>query len=316
VQKTLSEGLDEFLGWVGEQGDPMARDVAERAITRSIERVWLKHPWRDYQSPDPLELTLVAGQRNYALSAFFGRLGLGKVRNITKGCELFPLDSAQADELYPARGTSLEAAGAPRHYLLGGIVGVQRQPAVTGEALEVLSSSAADNSDLRVSLVGADASGNERRVSLTLNGTTAVAAGTWSYVDEFGKGYRAGVVPTTEGTSSEGTVTLRIVSSATTLQQLFPEESAREHRILTVLPKPDAADVLTIPVMRRPPRLLYDGDPLPGDWWNAIFEDLCIQWRVNRGELDDVGSAPRPDLLDLICADNANKPRPVRRPFL
>jgi hypothetical protein len=68
--------------------------------------------------------------------------------------------------------------------------------------------------------------------------------------------------------------------------------------------------------MRRPPRLLFDADPMPADWWNAIFEDLTIQWRVNRGEFRDPSDAPRPELLDLICADNANKPRPVRRPFL
>lgn len=315
MQKTRKEALDEFLGWVGELGDDVARDVAERALTRAVDAIWLKHPWRDYQSPDPLQLTLVAGQRSYPLPDFYGRPGKGKVRNLTSGLELFPVNEDDADTMYPARGTTLEAASSPRHYLLGGIVGVQRQPLVTGQALEVLSTSADDSTNLRATIVGSDASGNMRRLQVTLNGTTPVAAGTFSYVDEFGKGYRESVDPTTEGTSSEGTISLRITSSATVLQQLFPEESAREHRVVTLIPKPATAEVIAFPVMRRPPRLLYDADPMPGDWWNAIFEELTIQWRVNRGELAVDSMVPRPALMDLVANDNANGPRRRVQPF-
>lgn len=314
---TRKEALDEFLGYVGEQGDPTARDVAERALNRAIETIWGKHPWRDFQSPSPLEFDLVANQRMYALpSTIFGRLGLGKVRNLTRGHVLDPLDTNAAQSLYPNAGTSLETAASPAHYELGGIVGVQRQPAVAGEALEIVSDSADDTSSLRVTVVGADANGNARRRTFTPTGLTPVAVGTWAYIDEFGKSYREGVEPTSEGTSSAGTISLRTVADATVLQELFPEESAREHRIFIVYPKPNAADRIAVPAMRRPPRLLYDGDPLPGDWWNAIFEELQIAWRVNRGELAIDSQVPRPHLLDLISTDNSNKPRPVRRPFV
>lgn len=315
MQKTRKEAIDEFLAFVGESEDSEARNIAEPLLSRAVEAIWLKHPWRDYQSPDPVEFTAVAGRRSYPLPADFGRMGKGVVRNLTRGWELAPLDSEAADRLYPQRGTSLEVGASPKHYLLGGIVGVQRQPAVTGEACEVVSDSGADAADLRVTIVGYDASGNSRRRQVTLNGLTPVAVGTWAYVDEFGKSYRNGVAPTTEGTSSEGTVTLRITSSQNILQELFPEESAREHRVLTLLPKPNAADTIALPMMRRPPRFLFDADVLPGDWWNAILEELVIQWRVNRGELPADSVVPRPHLIDLVCADNVNAPRRWVRPF-
>jgi hypothetical protein len=315
MQKTKSEALNEFLAFVGEEEDDTARAIADKLLTRAVEAIWLKQPWLDFQSPVPAVFDLVANQSSYPLPDYYGRPGRGKVRNQTRGQELFPLDHASADALYPTHGTTLEVGGTPRHYLLGGIVGVQRQPAVAGEALEVLSSSAADITNVRVSLVGADANGYERRLQFTLTGATPVAVGTWSWIDEFGKGYAAGTTPTTDGTTSAGTITLRIVSTVTTLQTLFPEESAKEHRIVTFLPKPNAADVVSFPVMRRPPRLLFDADPLPADWWNAVLEEMVIQWRVNRGELPTDSVMPRPHLLDLIQADNVNAPPIVRRPF-
>lgn len=315
MMKSRKEAIDEFLKFVGEYGDAVARSIAHHTLNRAIEVIWQKRMWRDFQSPSPLELTLVANQRNYALPDFFGRLGPGKVRNLTRGGVLLPLDTNQAQELFPTAGTTLEAAGISTRYEIGGTVGVQRQPDVAGEALEVLSSSAADIAVV-VAIEGADASGNERRVQVTLAGAASVAIGTWSYVDSIGKGYPAGTEPTNEFTSSEGTVTLRKVATPSfVLQQLFPEESAREHRIITFYPKPSIADVIAIPVLRRPKRMLFDADPLPNDWWNAIFEEMQIQWRTNTGELAVDSVVPRPHLLDLIAEDIANGPRPMIRPF-
>jgi hypothetical protein len=312
--KTRREALDEFLGFVGEDGDTTARNVAERALVRAVEAIWQKHPWRDFQSPAPLELTLVVNQRSYAMPEFFGRLGQGQVRNLTRGTILTPLDTEDAQALFPSAGTSLEVAGTPCRYELGGIVGVRRQPDVDGEALEVVSSSDTDTTVL-VSIEGADANGNERRHQVTLTGTTPISVGTWSWVDSIGKSYPTGTDPTTEFTSSVGSVTLNITSSDTVLQTLFPEESAREHRMITVYPKPSETDTIAVPVMRRPKRLLYDADPLPNDWWNAIFEEMLIQWRVNTGDLAVDSVVPRPHLVDLVCNDNANRPRRTVRPF-
>jgi hypothetical protein len=313
MQKTRREALDEFLAYVGESADSLARRIAEDLLSRAVEAIWLKHPWRDYQSPAPLELALVPGQRSYPLADYFGRLGKGRVRNLTRGTPIEPLDSDAADELYPQRGTSLETASTPRHYLLGGIVGVQRQPLVTGEDCQILMDGLVDLAGVRVTIVGADETGSVRRREFTPNGSFPVAVGTWSWIDELGKSFATSPT-TTYGTTSNGTLTLR-TAGGVVLQELFPEESAREHRVLTLLPKPADADVIAIPMMRRPPRFRLDGDPVPADWWNAIFEEMVIQWRVNRGELPVDSVVPRPHLIDLLCLDNVNSPRRRVIPF-
>lgn len=315
MMKTRKEALDEFLGWVNELGDSVARDVAKGALTRALETVWKAHTWRDYQSPSPLELTLTVNQRSYTMPDFFGRIGRGTVRNLTTGQELWPLDTDEAQHRYPSAGTSLEVAGRPCHYELGGIVGVQRQPAVTGEALEIAFTSSSDT-DVRVALEGADEHGNERRVQVDGAGTIAVSVGTWSFVDNVGKSFREGVTPPTASTSSRGTMTLRKKSDPSfVLQTLFPEESAREHRIVTFYPKPSAADTIAVPVFRRPKRLLFDADTLPNDWWNAIFEEMQVQWFVNQGELTIDSQVPRPHLTTLIETDNLNRPPMRVRPW-
>ena len=38
------------------------------------------------------------------------------------------------------------------------------------------------------------------------------------------------------------------------------QESAKEHNVLTVYPTPASADVLAVPIIRRPKRLLHDAD--------------------------------------------------------
>jgi len=248
------------------------------------------------------------------------------VRNLTKGTELYPLDTTDAQHVFPSAGTSLEVAGDPGYYEIGGTVGVLRQPLVTGQAVEVVSDSALDfegsggggggagGAPVYASTEGADANGNERRVRVSLNGLTPVLVGTFSYIDSVGKSYPNGVEPPTELTSSAGTVTWRIVGGAS-LQTLFPEESGREHRVLTLYPKPSAADVIAIPVLRRPKRLLFDADTLPNDWWEAIFEEMVIAWRQNTGELALDANIPRPHLLDLVSFDNMDGPQRRVKPW-
>ena len=51
--------------------------------------------------------------------------------------------------------------------------------------------------------------------------------------------------------------------------------------------------------------MLYDADPLPNDWWNAVWEDMIISWRVNTGEM----------ALDSQCAAAASdRPHCLRQP--
>lgn len=307
MQKTRRELLDDFVQFMGESEDVEARNTAERVLNRAVLGIWLKHAFQEFRSPVPFELTCVVNQMRYALPDYFGRVGPGHhLRNLTRGGR--PIAPRQAGDLagdFPSTGTTSEQASSPIAYEVAGVCGVHTQPASTGQALEVVSSDAADT-DVVVAIAGDDSFGRWTRNQVTLTGTTAVAIGTWAFVDEFGKAYPASVTPATELTSSRGTVTLRRVSDAAELQRLFPQESAHEHAVLALYPKPNAADVIAIPVIRKPKRLFQDADVLPWTWEAAIWEAMTIEWGVNTGEIPKVqaGSVPRPALVDLICYDN------------
>lgn len=317
MQKTRREAIDEFLGHVGELGDAEARNLAEAAINRAVESIWMERTWRDYLSPAPIQLTLTVDQRSYALPDYFGKVGPGLIRNLSqRGGEIEQVTMEQLQEQYPLSGTSAETNGQPCVMAIAGICGVHTQPSTSGDALEVLSDSTADlSTKVKVSIEGDDQDGRHRRREFTLNGTSAVSVGTWRWIDSFGKSYIFGQTPTTEYTSSAGSITLRTVSGLTELQYLFPEESSREHRVVTFAPKPNAADVITIPCIRRPKRLLFDADPLPADWWPAVMEKMEADWRSNTGEVGSAASVDRPELRKLIAWENTNGPRIRVRPF-
>lgn len=310
MHKSRRELLDDIVAFMGESNDTAARDIAERLLNRCFTTIWLKHPWRQFRSPVPFQLTLTVDQARYALPDYFGRVGPGKVRNLTRGG--WPLDAladGDTDRRYPQAGTTDETSGPPEAYELAGVCGVATQPAVTGEALEVVSTDGSDT-DVVVAISGDDADGKWTRNQVTLSGTTAVAIGTWSFVDEFAKAYVASATPATELTSSRGTVTLRKVSGATPLQTLFSLESAKEHTILTLFPPPSAADTLAIPILRRPKRLYHDADPVPDLWEPVLWEEIGIQWKVNTGEMSlaEALTLPRPAYVDLVAFDNASQP--------
>lgn len=317
MQKTRREIVDDLLDFAGELGDSNARTTAERMLNRALESIWLKHPWSQFVSPAPLQITMVVNRRSYALPDHFGRFRspINPVRNLTRGTWLQSLPDEDLFRQYPEAGTTLEAASTPSLCTLLGSVGVQGQPLPTGEALQVVSSSAGDT-DIRVSVVGDDSLGRNTRIEVMLDGLNAVAVGTWSYVDEFGKAYPAGEEPVTPLYSSRGTVTLRKTSDGTVLQTLFAEEAAKLHRILSVYPKPNVADVLAIPFIRAISPRLKDADVLPSNWGPALYEEMAIEWQVNTGDLTraEAGRVPRPALLDLICFENENQPRGTR-PF-
>lgn len=309
MHSTRRDFLDDFLSFVGEKNDSDARAVAARVLNRAMTSIWMKHPFREYRSPVPFQLTLVANQARYSLPDYFGRVGPGDVRNATRnGKRLTQRRDGDSERWHPEQGTSFETAGYPSEYETVGVSGVHTQPASTGDALEVLSSSASDT-DIICSINGDDTNGRWTRQQVTLTGTTPVAIGTWSFVDEFGKAYLSTSDPVTDLTSSRGTITLRKTSDATELQKLYTQEASHEHTIFTVYPKPAAADTLLIPVLRKPKRFVNDADPIPDLWDPALWEEAQIQWAINRGELS-LGEAvrlPRPALIDLVSFDNEQR---------
>lgn len=304
MQLSRREILDEVLDFVGENSDSNARNTAERLINRAMQNIWSKMAWRQFQVAKPYTFSTVSGTDRYALPAHFGRITSkdGIIRNTTNGAKLYPSTLTEIQERDPA----LESTGSPQVYAIASTVGVSTQVAAAGEALEAVSSSASDT-DILVTIVGLGSSGDYKREQYTLNGTTAVALGTWTYVMEFSKAYPASSTPATELTSSRGTITLRVESAGATRQTLLSYESAREHWELTLYPTPNVVNTISVPYLRLVTKLLYDADLAPMGWGPAIVEEMVALWRENTGEAATHANVPRPALLDLICLENSNR---------
>lgn len=304
MQQSRRELVDQVLRLVGETDDTVARTLAEDLINTAILRIWMKHPWRAFQMPSAFTFATVASQRSYPLPAYFGRIARDPaiVRNLTTGAEIRLTDQDTCQALDPRQGTSLETAGTPVRAFIGGSVGVGVQPATAGDALEVVSSSAADTT-VKVTVEGLDANGVDVRAEVTLNGTTAVAVATLASVFSFTKAYPDGTTPTTERTSSAGTVTLRKVTGATTLQALLPQESAVDRPQITLHPMPSSVVTIAVPMLRAPRRLIADSDMVPPMWGPAVQDFMVRHWRVSTGELAEDDGRILPALLDLLAFD-------------
>jgi hypothetical protein len=324
MQTTRGAFLTKFLRFVTENDDAEARNIAEDLLNDAIQTLWLSHDWLAFQSPEAYQIATVVDVGRYALPAHFARLGPGHTRNLTTGARLFPITQERLDEDVPTFGTDLDTVRqAPTHFQVAGLSGVFRQPVGAGWALEVVSDDG-DDTDVVVSIDGEDSTGIAQRKTFTLTGTTEVAVGTWRFIDGFGKSYTAAVTPgttsgTLEHTTSRGTVTLRRVSpdTASTLQALAHDEASRGHQTLRLYPTPDAAYTIAVPIHRHPMMMLYDGDPIPPYWEQAVREEMLIQWRVNTGELtlDQATTMIRPAYLALMTHDNRHRPRPRKVPF-
>jgi hypothetical protein len=317
---TRAEVVSDFVDFVGHAHDPGARDTVERMYDRVLLAVWMRQAWRAFVMPTPYTFTTTPGRHLYGLPPYFGRIASidGLLRNLTCGTEITPAPIEQIQAAIPGAGTDRAGRGAPACYALAGTMPVRQQPSPSGEALEVLSSTAQDNT-VRVYLAGIDGDGEWTNRQVVLNGQGAVAIGTWKEIHEFGKAYKDTEAPTTEMTSSEGTVTLRTTVGGTVLQTLQPHEGARDVSVLSFDPVPDAAYVISVPFIRVPIRQFRDASPLPIVWRNALWEALELEWRVNSGQLsrEDAGRASRPELEALVCFENAGEAqaRRHRQPY-
>jgi hypothetical protein len=320
VQASRRELLDDFLDFVGESTDANARNTAERLLNRALHTIWMKHPWRQFLMPMPLEVRTVVGQRSYALPPHFGRVWGGNVRNLTRdGAPLTGLAPDVLEKRFPDAGTSREVPGQTECYTVSGTCGVDvLLPAPT--ALMVESTSGSDAGTVVVTIEGPDVNGRWRRQSITLFGQAQLPVPVDVIPWLFGKAMAGAAKPTTELTSSVGTVLLKRLVGAEMVASLLPTESAVEHQVLTLYPSPSMPDErIVVPYLRALTRVLYDSDPIPRDWQDAVFEEMTIQWRVNTGEMSvDTMNMVRPKFLDLLAYEQADRfgVRPSTRPFL
>lgn len=314
MQFSRREILDHYLRWKNALDDDDQRTLAEQILNWAYTDVWMTHPFADHRLPNPIQVTTVASTRAYVLPDYFGRLPprVEYLTNLSTGGRLWLRNQDQLDSERPINGTTLEAAGNPDRAVIGGMVGVRVQPSAAGQALEVLSDNVADT-DVRVLVEGVNSDGNWDETQVTLNGTGAVAIGTWKEpLLTFSKAYPAGVTAPTPLTSSRGTVTLRIVAGAT-LQVLLPEESAREFPSLVLSPKPiTAGEIIGVPTIRGPKRLLYDADEVPRYWGPALLERMKDYWNVASGESPNLPMRYGPALTKLIQHDNSTQVGRIR----
>lgn len=304
------EVVDQYLLWRNALGDDDQRTLAEQILNWAVQDIWMAHPFSDHRLPSPVQVTTIASTRAYVLPSYFGRVPprVEHLRNLTTGHKLWIRNQEQLDEERPLNGSSLETAGVPDMAAIGGMVGVSVQPSSAGQALEVVSSDVNDT-DVRVLVEGVNTAGNWDETQVTLNGTTAVAIGTWAQpLLTFSKAYPAGTTPATPFTSSRGTVTLRTVAGQSTLQTLLPEESDRSFPSLVLSPMPmTAGQIIAIPTIRAPKKLLYDADALPRFWSSAVLERMKDYWGVGTGERPDLPMNPGPALARLIQHDNSTQ---------
>lgn len=312
------ELVDRLLTFAGELNDAGARTIAEQLLNHALLQIWLKHPFRTFLMPDPVQLTTVAGTRSYLLPNYFGRIAShdGCVRNLTTGSRIRP---AEGDDLYashPEAGTALDTGrGDPSRYIIAGVCGLATQLPTAGLALEAVSSSALDV-DVQAVFEGLDANGVYTATAVTLNGVVAVALGTWTKGQSFSKSWPQTIAAPTSMqalagasayTSSRGVVTLRsAVDHVTVYQTLLPHESLREHFTITFWQTPAAVQTIALPILRLPRRLVNDADPVPTMWGPALFTELRKQWAINRGELPATmaNQVSNPELVDLVAWDN------------
>jgi hypothetical protein len=326
MQQTRREVIDAFLAFVTESRDSIARVIAEDVCNRALEHVWLKHPWQAFTSPHPFVFQTVARRDSFSLPSYFGRLGPGRVRNLTTGRELRVMLADDLERADPTAGIPLTSGGIPfaqpgpigmpAAYLLGGTQGVERQPPPDASTpLEVVSTDSADT-DVLVTVRGRDAQGQQRHLTVALTGSAPVAVGSWTWVDEFSKAYNTSVTPgdttgTVKSSTSRGTVSLQLAIPPPTppdvLSTLFDVESSRSYLQITLYPMPDGPYVIAVPTIRAARKLVSDADPLPPFWGPAVFEEMIVQWRVNTGELGLDANIPRPALMDLIAFDNEQR---------
>lgn len=309
MESSRSEMLNDLLDYVGHAGDEGARSTMARIFNRVLERIWMHRPWSCLLQPMPYQLTTNNTTVLYPLPGNFGRItGIdGQLRNLTTLRWIRPTTRPTLEQRVPGLDTSVELAGQPILYELAGTMPVNVQPATTGQALEVVSDNAADTTVV-VEIEGfqiANGVTSWTQTQVTLTGTAAVALGTWTEIDAFGKAYPDGATIPTDLTSSVGNVILRLAGAGAELQRLLPQESAREVRVLRFYPKPDGPYVITVPYLRNLQRVYRDAAPLPEHWDVATFEGCVLAWNSQAGITPGEPPAIWPALTELVILENS-----------
>ena len=319
--QTRRELLDDVLDYVAHANDEGARTTMATILNRVLMRIWNFRAWSCLLEPVPYQFTTDTNTLVYPLPPQFGRIaGIdGQIRNLTTGRYLKPTTRTALEQYDPNIDTANEQAGQPQWYELPGTMPVTTQPSTAGDALEVVSDNAGDTTNVveieGTEIVGGVSMWTQKQVTLT--GLAAVALGTWSQIDAFGKSYPDGITPATPMTTSVGVVSLQKAGGGAVLHRLQPHESAREVRTMRLYPKADTGYVISVPFTRNLQRVLRDAAPLPEHWDNAAFEGCVLAWRSQTGDAPAEPPAVWPQLTELSMLENSitAQQRRQRTPF-
>ena len=143
------------------------------------------------------------------------------------------------------------ATGNPLYYRLWEEEGVSTRLA-TDDTIQVVSSSASDNSNFTVSVVGYDTNGIVQSESFSLNGITAVN-GT--------KTFDAGrPLKISKSAATTGNITIKEKTSGTTLVILGPEERSPRFKVIGMYPIPSSAITISLEYYTRIRRVINSQD--------------------------------------------------------
>lgn len=157
------------------------------------------------------------------------------------------------DEVFYKYLPNPTTTGNPLYYRLWEEEGVSTRLS-TDDTLQVVSSSASDNSNFTVSVVGYDTNGIVQSESFTLNGTTAVN-GTKTF--DAGRSLRV-----SKSANTTGNITLKEKTSGTTLVILGPEERSPRFKVIGLYPIPSAAITVSLEYYTRI-RILVNNQDVP-----------------------------------------------------
>jgi hypothetical protein len=251
----LEDDALEALGYNTATVDSSVRTRIRRFINRWQHQILTRPGFTRLLRDGQTTFTTTASQAVYGMPD-----AIGRIDGIT--CPSQDMVLAQRDLSWLRRvDPGLKAIGGPAEaYIPIGHSAVLRQPAVAGNALYVVSSSAADTTQTvtvrSVGIEGSEYLGSVITTTVTLNGTTPVQVTTFGISEVASGGFVL-------NTTAAGVVSLTDVSGGPTLSKIFPGKLFARYFQFRLWPTPTAALTYTVDYTRSVDNILANNQDVP-----------------------------------------------------
>jgi hypothetical protein len=255
-RRTYKNLVDEVLSWAGMGTDTAnLRQLAKYAVAASHASRLTDSRWTFMLYPTPQQLSIVAGQQNYALHEAFLTPQYFRSISSSNARPIKPVPYAKVASYLPDYTTD---TGATTYVTVHGVTKVQNQP-TSASVITPSSSNPADNGKL-VTVVGETATGLQSEV-LTLPNAGSIAF--------------TAILDVTKGDGTwQGTLSLKSNAGAVTLLTLSPTQYGRQFRQMRALLPPSASETWEYNFFRQPKQLVADNDipdtPFPFDYIHVL----------------------------------------------